>query len=361
MRRWAPPSHGCPLAEPVPGEAVLRGALVGVGNVAVNGHLPGWLERADCALVAAADARPEARSALAERLPEVRWYDGIDAMLTAERIDFVDICTPPSSHAELILKALAGGAHVLCEKPLVTRAEDLAPIRAAAMRRERVVDTVHNWLHAPPVGVVTRLIGEGAIGTPRRCRWRTIRNQPAAGADPDTRNWRSDPERAGGGILVDHGWHALYVVCTWMGGAPQEISAELGRSAPGDPRIEDTAELVLGFAGGQAEIYLTWTGPGRANDAQIVGSEGRIRLDDNRVLLEPAASGEARREWTFPSGLTAGSHHPDWFAGVAQAFVSAVRSGKGAEVGNLAEAELCARLIERARHSAAGRRALAAG
>ena len=35
-----------------------RGALLGLGNVAVHGHLPGWRTRADCEIVAATDANP---------------------------------------------------------------------------------------------------------------------------------------------------------------------------------------------------------------------------------------------------------------------------------------------------------------
>ena len=66
-----------------------------------------------------------------------------------ETLDFVDICAPPGSHAALIGRALDAGLHVLCEKPLATRAEDAEVSAAAAARAGRVLHTVHNWLEGP--------------------------------------------------------------------------------------------------------------------------------------------------------------------------------------------------------------------
>ena len=116
----------------------MRGAIVGLGNVAVHGHLPGWLERPDVEIVAVSDMRPAQRAVGAERLPDARWYDSAESLLADTRLDFVDICTPPSSHARLIRAALERGVHVLCEKPLVRSADELGPVaelvRASGMR-----------------------------------------------------------------------------------------------------------------------------------------------------------------------------------------------------------------------------------
>ena len=85
---------------------MLRGALLGLGNVALHGHLPGWMRRPDVEIVAAADARPGRRAECHARLPGARWYDSTDELLTDASVDFVDICTPPSSQAPLIRGAL---------------------------------------------------------------------------------------------------------------------------------------------------------------------------------------------------------------------------------------------------------------
>src|SRR5439155_1339150 len=80
-------------------------------------------------LVAGTDARPAQRAALATHMPGARWYDSSDALLADAGLDFVDIATPPSSHAPLIRGALERGLHVLCEKPLVHSLDELGALR----------------------------------------------------------------------------------------------------------------------------------------------------------------------------------------------------------------------------------------
>src|SRR5215475_5932460 len=111
----------------------MRGALIGLGNVALHGHLPGWRRRRDVEIVGGTDARPEQRTVLVAHAPGARWYPTAPELLSEASLDFVDICTPPSSHAPLIRSALERGLHVLCEKPLVNDPHDLAPlVRVAA-------------------------------------------------------------------------------------------------------------------------------------------------------------------------------------------------------------------------------------
>ena len=113
--------HRAPLRTCLMPHGVLRGAFVGFGNVAAEGHLPGWRLRKDVAIVAATDVASARRDAFSAACPGGRWYDSVDRLLAGEALDFVDICAPPGSHAALIRRALDAGFHVLCEKPLVTR------------------------------------------------------------------------------------------------------------------------------------------------------------------------------------------------------------------------------------------------
>ncbi|MGH6959895.1 MAG: Gfo/Idh/MocA family protein, partial [Dongiaceae bacterium] len=195
---------------------MLRGAVIGLGNVAVNGHLPAWLGRTDGRIVAAADTDENRRACLEGPLAGVTWYPDVAAMLGREKLDFVDICTPPAMHAGAVRLALAANLHVLCEKPLATSIADMRSIAHLARERGRALHTVHNWLHAAPLRAISAAIAAGEIGGVRHVHWRTLRTRPAATA-VDARNWRIDPLIAGGGILHDHGWHALYCVARWMG------------------------------------------------------------------------------------------------------------------------------------------------
>lgn len=329
----------------------MRGAILGAGNVALRGHLPGWLARSDVEIAAAADPRPEGREALRERIPDLRWHDSARELLAREELDFVDICAPPAMHARLIAEALEKGLHVLCEKPLVLAPGELPPLREKARAKDRVLATVHNWRHAPILASASCLVEEGAIGEVRFCRWETLREKPAAAAgDTGATNWRVDPAVSGGGILVDHGWHALYAVGGWMPRTPGRVRALLSTRRHREWPIEDTAEVLLECGGGgRAEIFLTWAANERRNRVTIEGTLGTVRIDGK--VLELDTAGPAKPSVTeFPGSLSEGSHHPDWFAAVAEEFLSEVE-GRAPRGRSLEEAGTCLELIALARES----------
>jgi predicted dehydrogenase len=329
----------------------LRGAIIGVGGVALHGHLPGWLERRDVEIVAGTDVVPAREETWRRRLPGARWYRDAGALLAGEALDFVDICTPPGTHAGLARAALQRGLHVLCEKPLVCRPEELRPLADLAGGTGRVLHTVHNWRHAPVIRKAGELVRQGAIGEVRACRWETLRTGPAGGDGDVAGNWRLDPEMAGGGILMDHGWHALYVVHGWLGRPPRRIAARLETRRHARGPLEDTATVRLEYAAAEAEIFLTWAADQRRNSASLEGSGGTIRVEDDAVVLAPSGSRGPGGRWACPPPLSGGSYHPDWFAGVAAAFVAEVTGPPAGRGANLEAASLCATLVDRAQAS----------
>jgi predicted dehydrogenase len=326
---------------------MLRGAIIGFGNLAMHGHLPAWIARKDVSVVAAADLRRKAQVELAERLPGARWYDSVEELLNAEKLDFVDLCTPPDSHANLIRAALERSCHVLCEKPLVLKPGDLGPLAALAATRQRALVTVHNWIHSSALAKVTELLRSGVLGPLRRCRWETLRTEPAP-AEGGTDNWRIDPARSGGGVLVDHGWHALYVVNSWLG-RPKSVRAALTTRRHHAFRVEDTALVELDYGPASAEIFLTWAASERANRIEVEGTRGWLRLDGGKVSLEAPETTLREQNWELPS-LAEGSHHPDWFRGVVEGFLAEVQDPR-VRGGNLDEAARCVTLLSLAQES----------
>ena len=326
---------------------MLKGAFIGFGNVAANAHLPGWRARDDMTIVAATDAAASRREAFLAACPNGRWYESVDDLLAGDKLDFVDICAPPGSHAALIERALDAGLHVLSEKPLVTQVEDAKRIAGAAGRAGCVLHTVHNWLEAPICRKVSALVDGDAIGAVRSVRWRTLRTQPAIAVSADgVTNWRVDPAMAGGGILFDHGWHALYCVMRWAG-IPLGVAARLETRRFHEHPLEDTASVDLDTAAGVSNIFLTWAADERSNAIEIEGQEGEIRVMGDDVVLKSNAQ---ERRWSCPPSLSEGSHHPDWFGGVVANFVTAARGGAKS---NLDGALLCAGVIDAAQRSSA--------
>jgi predicted dehydrogenase len=326
---------------------MLRGAIIGLGNVALKVHLPGWTRRDDVEIVAVTDVIPERRLSVTPFLPGARWHDSAESLIAKERLDFVDICTPPSSHIGSITGALARGLHVLCEKPLVCSREELDVVTRMAEQTGRLVHTVHNWHHAPIIRRTAELVAQRAIGRLTRIVWATLRTEPAPVRDGQTANWRLDPAVAGGGILTDHGWHVFYLLQRWMAEVPTSVSARLETRRHTAWPVEDTATVQVTFPSGTAEIFLTWAADLRQNRVELIGTERRIELDDATVVLKD--NGHERR-WSCPPALSQGSVHPDWFDPVLDQFVGEI-SGRLPRDGNLAEASLCLLLETLARES----------
>jgi predicted dehydrogenase len=290
-----------------------NGAIIGFGNVAANGHVPGWRERRDFRIVAVSDCDPQRRAAATELLPGVRAYATAEELLGAEQLDFVDIATPPAFHAPAIIAAANAGVHVLCEKPLTSSVEEYREVRAAVSRAGVVLHTVHNWKYSEAFRAVQRLLAQGTVGALNAISFDTARNGCAA----SNGDWRMRASTAGGGILVDHGWHAFYLLLALANEQPSRIRAALERRRYVDAEVEDTAMCTIEFPSLVADIRLTWAASERRTCWQLVGNDGRLTVDDDRLVVKRQGTQQAQ---VLKTALSTGSHHPEWFAGVVDSF-----------------------------------------
>src|SRR5919197_5653495 len=153
-------------------------------------------------------------------------------------------------------------------------------IRAAATAANVVVFSVHNWKYAPIVQALKRLLSDGVIGTPDYIELTTLRTKPAG-----TTGWRLDPQMAGGGILLDHGWHAFYLLLFLLDARPLTIAASVERRLFLSAGVEDTVTCDITFPQAQARIHLTWAASQRRNLVVVRGERGEIHLDDARLVV----------------------------------------------------------------------------
>src|SRR5689334_17686527 len=107
---------------------MLRGAISGFGEVAARAHLAGWASRSDLAIVAVHDPIAARRHAAINLIRNIRVYDDLELMLDGEKLDFVDIASPPAFHAAAAQLVLRAGVHVLIEKPLCLERQDCARV-----------------------------------------------------------------------------------------------------------------------------------------------------------------------------------------------------------------------------------------
>lgn len=323
----------------------LKGAIIGFGHIAANGHVPAYKECKDVEICAVCDSCLERKDLNKRLLDGSRFYTSAEELLKKEPIDFVDVSTPPAMHARFVKEALSREKHVLCEKPLVLNSNELLEIGSLIDATGRCVVTVHNWRYSPIIQEISRAVKKGSLGNIEEISYQVIRVKPsiAVSDNGNGNNWRLDPKVAGGGILVDHGWHAFYLVNEWMGQNPVEVECRLENRKFDKIPVEDTAEVVLFYpSGAKARLFFTWAGDKRDNTIVIKGTDGTLRCLDDCIKVD---SKKDSFNIQFAEGLSKGSHHPEWYYGVLREFIDEV-TDPGRFGRNFKEASSCLTILE---------------
>jgi predicted dehydrogenase len=115
---------------------LIRFGVLGPGRAASR-FAPGLQAVEHATLAAVWGRNPDRTRAFAEQFGVPIAASTLDALLSAE-VDAVYVATHPDSHAELCLRALAAGKHVLCEKPAALNVRQLEQILAAARQHNRL-------------------------------------------------------------------------------------------------------------------------------------------------------------------------------------------------------------------------------
>jgi predicted dehydrogenase len=332
----------------------LSGALVGYGFIGSRGHVPAYAAfpegQAPLRIVAVADTCAARRERAVADLPGVRVYETYAELLEREagRIDFVDITTPPSTHAEVAHAALDRGLHVLCEKPLTTTTAEARSLLDHARRARRVIFPCHNYKHAPVIKTVRRILDSGAIGPVSLVTLHTFRNTHARGVAEWRPDWRRERRFSGGGIAMDHGSHTFYLAFDWLGTFPTAISARMSTlvtQASFD--TEDNLACSIQFPNGTASAHLSWTAGMRRVIYTLHGDRGAIRVEDDDVetvtshtRADGSVAWETQRERVASDWMDAS--HTIWFRSLLEQFSAAIVAGDFAGK----EAETALRCIE---------------
>ena len=134
----------------------IRLAIVGLGKIARDRHIPAIAGIAGIELTAVAD--PVAR------LDGVPHFDSLGELLTgAPEIDAVALCTPPQVRAALAATALAAGKHVLLEKPPGGTLSEIAPLVALAAASGKTLYATWHSRFAPAVEPARALLATANI------------------------------------------------------------------------------------------------------------------------------------------------------------------------------------------------------
>jgi xylose dehydrogenase (NAD/NADP) len=198
-----------------------------------------------------------------------RAYGSYEELLADPDVEAVYISLPNSLHVEWSIRALEAGKHVLCEKPLSRRAEQVERAFDVAEQSGRLLMEGFMYRHNPQTAKLVELVGGSAIG-----RLRLVR---AAFSFPLTNSpdVRLDPALDGGG-LMDVGCYCVSGV-RLLAGEPEQVYGEQIASSTG---VDEVFTGTMRFPGEVlAEIDCALVLPVR-DELEAIGEEGSLFLDD---------------------------------------------------------------------------------
>src|SRR5689334_10608538 len=141
----------------------LRWGILGTGNIArqfARGQSPG--SRNVLSAVGSRGAQSAAQFAAAHGLQ--RSYGSYEALIADREIDAVYLSLPNSLHHEWTIRSLRAGKHVLCEKPLATRASEAEEMFDVAERQGRLLVEAFMYRSHPLTRAVRDVVRSGQIG-----------------------------------------------------------------------------------------------------------------------------------------------------------------------------------------------------
>ena len=250
-------------------------AVIGTGFISTEKHLPAWLTlRRNAEVVALCDVDKDRSEQVARKFNVPSVYDDVQAMLENEGPDFVDICTPPRTHADIAVTALQAGAHVLIEKPMAVSIEECDRIIEAAHESDKEVCIVHSELFYPCFIQARERVARGDIGDFKGMR--IFRATPVDYMTSIPDHWAN---RLPGGVIGETGPHVVYLTLAfinpvqklWVDG--RKLTSEYPWSPFDDYRLELMGEHTTSSA------VLTYTNKHWAARVDIWGSDGMFKVD----------------------------------------------------------------------------------
>jgi len=169
----------------------IKVAEIGMGGIS-GAHVPAWNRMEDVELVAICDIRPEMMDRYDGHIT-ARKYTDFDEMLAQEEFDVLDITLPTYLHADYAVKALERGIHVVSEKPISLRREDVARVYGAAEKNGKFFMVAHVLRFWPEYLYLKDCMDSGRFGKLVSGTMTRIGAIPVTSWD----GWMQDPERSG--------------------------------------------------------------------------------------------------------------------------------------------------------------------
>ena len=253
-------------------QARLRWDILGAARVNER-LLPAIVASANAELVAIGSRRvgaaAESLKKHAPQLTGVKTYDTLEALLDNDDIQAVYVPLANEEHTPWVLRAIARGKHVLCEKPMALKVEEIEAIEMAAADRGVTVMEGFMYRFHPQFARAQEILRSGVIG-----ELRFVRASYAFTMKPARMYRVNRPIDQGGGAMWDIGPYAIHTLRQCFGSEPQTTAAIAKYNEHG---ADVTMSGVLDFGDGRHGQFDISFETSRRSEYEVTGTKGGFK------------------------------------------------------------------------------------
>ncbi len=270
----------------------IKWGIIGCGDVAEHKGGPALYKVEDSELLGVTDINLDKAKDFAKRHGAKKCYTMVEEMLDDKEIDAVYVATPVRFHCEYSIQSAEAGKHVLCEKPFAMNAEENRQMIEACRKNNVKLAAAYYRRFFLHIQKIKGLIAEGTIGDVVLAQSNyTGYYNPAKIYPQDPSQWRTDPQMAGGGVVMNCGSHRIDLLVYLLGDVA-EVSAFVD-TLHCDYTVEDSSVIIIRFATcAQAVANFNQNVRASTDEFVIYGTEGKIvatPLDSGNIVLDNAS------------------------------------------------------------------------
>lgn len=256
----------------------LKTAMIGLGKQAVADHLPAVSRSEQFELLAAVDIDREKANAIASTYG-VPGFTSIEEMLAHVNIDVAIVTLPHCSYLQTIERLATHRVHIIKEKPFSTNLVEAKTLQSIIRKQGIYIGVTVQRRFNPIFQSFHQL--KRRIGKIYSVEGRYTMNVPDL-----EHGWRASKVSAGGGALIDMGYHFIDLLL-WYFGLPHSVTALFTRgNRPSQSYdVEDTAHLSFDyqFADSPDEktpghLVISRVYPYKEEKLTVYGTEGIIEV-----------------------------------------------------------------------------------
>jgi len=292
--------------------------VVGLGKQSLSDHLPALLRSQDVTIVGVCDISPAACAVFRQKFPELRDIPvetSLDKLLDKTEPAVAIVAVPHDSYVPIVTRLCERGVYFLKEKPLARNLTETMAVLTiphfshyGLIAAQRCYSTVYRQAKESMALLGTPYLFHGVY---------TLQ------VDMSDIGWRGSKARAGGGCLIDMGYHLANQLVWWFG-MPQDVHAHLSNLAVPHNQydVEDSATVLFRYASGLHGTLLVSRAAGEKREQyELYGSDGSLIGDKAGFVIHDRDGTVLKRVVQRDTA--------EMLDGQLSFFISRVRSGQG--------------------------------